>query len=136
MAVVRPNPALWVWYAFGGRLPDRHREWVLHDLTARTWLWRFAARSLLRLLPLVLTAAAVLWFVLDAPVGLAIGSIAIGLIVGFYFSLSYAVENAENRAAQHGYEMGTAQRLRNEGAAARDPDQQARYDAAWRTPGA
>ena len=27
----------WVWYALGGRLPQRHRGWVLFDTTTDTW---------------------------------------------------------------------------------------------------
>lgn len=131
--VVRPDPFRWLWYAFGGTLPERHREWVLHDLTAHSWLWRFGARALLRLLPLTLTAGIVLWLV-GAPTGLAIASVFIGLLVGFYFSLSYAVESAEKRAEQHGFAVGTAVRVRDEKAASRRPDVQARYDAEWRRP--
>jgi Family of unknown function (DUF5313) len=42
--VTRPNPALWLYHQFGGRLPTRYRDWVLHDAICRTWL----ARKLLR----------------------------------------------------------------------------------------
>ena len=31
--VVRPAPHRWLWYAIGGRLPERHRGWVLFDST-------------------------------------------------------------------------------------------------------
>ncbi|MBW8709599.1 MAG: DUF5313 family protein, partial [Mycobacterium sp.] len=32
----RPNPLLWIWYTFTGKLGPRYREWVLHDVTCRT----------------------------------------------------------------------------------------------------
>ncbi|WP_246170203.1 DUF5313 family protein [Pseudonocardia hierapolitana] len=49
----RPGPARWLWYAFGGRLPAAHREWVLYDLTCRTWPLRHLARLLTQLVPVV-----------------------------------------------------------------------------------
>src|ERR1043165_8525472 len=48
----RPNPFQWLWYAVGGRLPARLGPWVLHDVTARTWVWRHAARGLVLLVPI------------------------------------------------------------------------------------
>jgi Family of unknown function (DUF5313) len=33
----RPDPLHWLWYALGGGLPPRYRDWVLHDATAPTW---------------------------------------------------------------------------------------------------
>lgn len=38
--IQRPGPLWWIWYAFGGKLPDRYRDWVLHDVTCRTWWLR------------------------------------------------------------------------------------------------
>jgi len=43
--VVRPAPHRWLGYAFGGRLPARHRGWVLHDTTTSTWWLRHLART-------------------------------------------------------------------------------------------
>src|SRR3954447_16205173 len=45
--IVRPGPLAWIWYAIGGRLPERNRSWVLFDVTCRTWLLRHFARLLL-----------------------------------------------------------------------------------------
>ncbi|HEY0636525.1 MAG TPA: DUF5313 family protein [Pseudonocardiaceae bacterium] len=129
---VRPGPARWLWYAFGGRLPERYREWVLRDLTARTWLARFAVRAVLRFSPVAVGTALLLILVLDAPVALGLGSVGIGSVVAVYFALSYSVESAEKRVAAHGYPAGTAARVRREREAARDPDWQRRYDEAWR----
>lgn len=54
----RPTMAWWLWYALGGALPDRYRTWVLHDVTARTWVLRHAARSMVQLVvPVALLAA-------------------------------------------------------------------------------
>ena len=47
----RPGPLRWVLYAFGRGLPAEYREWVLHDLTTRTWVLRHLLRTALQLLP-------------------------------------------------------------------------------------
>jgi Family of unknown function (DUF5313) len=61
----RPGPLRWFWYAVGGRLPDRYRPWVLHDLTCRTWPLRHLARLVAQLAPvaivLVLLLPGPLW---------------------------------------------------------------------------
>lgn len=41
----RPDPARWTWYAVDPRLPDRYREWVLHDDTERTDCYNAAYRD-------------------------------------------------------------------------------------------
>lgn len=124
----RPNPFQWLWYAVGGRLPERLAPWVLHDVTARTWVWRHAARGLVLLVPI---AAACL--LLPGPLGLRLAMVLLVAIVGVYFSLSYVDESCELRAAKHGYAHGIARATRdarNEAAQARE---QARYEAQFRT---
>jgi Family of unknown function (DUF5313) len=52
--LVRPAPPRWLWYAFWGRLPERHAGWVLHDNTCSTWVLRHVVRMLVVLiLPVV-----------------------------------------------------------------------------------
>lgn len=124
----RPNPFQWLWYAVGGRLPERLAPWVLHDVTARTWVWRHAARGLVLLVPI---AAACL--LLPGPLSLRLAMVLLVAIVGVYFSLSYVDESCELRAVKHGYEHGIARATRdarNEAAQARE---QARYEAQFRT---
>ena len=43
-----PNPVLRLWYYAGGRLPQRHREWVFDNVTRPAWLLHFTARALLQ----------------------------------------------------------------------------------------
>lgn len=43
-----------------GKLPDRHREWVLNDATCRTWWLRHVARSLVQLTPVAILLLVVL----------------------------------------------------------------------------
>src|SRR3979490_1236563 len=49
----RPNPIQWVWYAFGGGLPEGRREWGPHAVTAKTRSLRHLARSMVLIAPLV-----------------------------------------------------------------------------------
>lgn len=45
----RPGLLRWIWFAFGGGLPERHNSWVLHDATSYTWVLRHIARALVQL---------------------------------------------------------------------------------------
>ncbi|GAB2749957.1 hypothetical protein GCM10027174_25560 [Salinifilum aidingensis] len=106
MASERPNPAQWVWYAFGGKLPDRHAEWVLHDVTARTWPLRHLARALTQLAPFCLLV------LLPGPLWIRVSAVALGLFVGLFYSFCYMGEAAEHRAIKHGYPPGMAREIR------------------------
>lgn len=124
---VRPNPVLWIWYAFGGRLPDRHREWVLHDVTCRTWVLRHLARSLTQISPglLFLLAPGPLWIVAMSLLG--------GVLMALWYSVTYMEHTCEYRVTKHGYPVGTARATR---AAAKEhihAEQAARYAAIYRT---
>lgn len=124
----RPNPFQWLWYAMGGRLPERLAPWVLHDVTARTWVWRHAARGLVLLVPI---AGACL--LLPGPLGLRLAMVLLVAIVGVYFSLSYVDESCELRAVKHGYEHGIARATRDARNEAAVAEEQARYEAQFRT---
>jgi hypothetical protein len=39
VTITRPDPLRRLWYAYGGGLAPRYREWVLFDATCRTWLY-------------------------------------------------------------------------------------------------
>ena len=103
--VVRPDPLRWVLYAFGARLPARHRSWVLYDVTTGTWVLRHAARTLVQLsVPVLLIIAFV-----PAPLGLRLGMALIGVILGLAFSMAYMTETVENRVGKAGHPIGSAQ---------------------------
>jgi hypothetical protein len=127
----RPNPAQWLWYAFGGRLPHRLREWVLHDLTCKTWLVRYGVRAAVRMVPVVAVVLVVLLLV-HAPTWLAVAASGIGLIVAVYYSMSYAWERCESQLSPYGYPEGHATATRRQLAEYLDTDRAARYNARWR----
>ncbi|HEX3648814.1 MAG TPA: DUF5313 family protein [Pseudonocardiaceae bacterium] len=130
--VRRPNPVQWLWYAWGGRLPQRYREWVLHDVTTRTWMWRHMARAIV----LTLTAVAVVFvpliLLVHVQVWLAIAAGVLGLLVSVYYSMSYAWESGDVRLTRYGYPGGYGSQVRQRMAEERDREMQARYQAAWR----
>ena len=124
----RPNPLQWLWYAVGGRLPERLVPWVLHDVTARTWVLRHAARSVVVLAPI---AAACL--LLPGPLGLRLAMVLLVAIVGVYFSLSYVDESCELRAAKHGHRHGIARATRDARNEKAEEVARARYAAQFRS---
>ena len=103
----RPNPAQWVWYAFGGRLPERCAEGVLHDVTCRTWALRHFARALTQLAP---CCAVVL--LLPASWSIRLSALVLGLFVGLFYSVCLMGEACEHRSIKHGHPPGTARETR------------------------
>lgn len=106
MAKIRPNPAQWVWYAFGGRLPHHCAEWVLHDVTCRTWFLRHLARAVTQLVPFFLLV------LLPGPLWIRVNAVLLGLLCGLFYSICYSGEAAEHRAIKHGHTPGTARETR------------------------
>jgi hypothetical protein len=121
----RPDPVRWTWYAFGGRLPDRYREWVLHDVTTRTWWLRHIVRSLVQLVPV-----AVLLLLILGPTWITYLALLAGTILALIYSLAYIEETGEHRLAKHGYPIGTGREVRGRtGKRAADAEH---YDAVYR----
>ena len=107
--IVRPAPHRWVWYALGGRLPARHRGWVLYDTTTETWWLRHVARSLVQMsIPIVLVMV-----LLPAAWELRAAAAAGGIFLGMIYSLAYMNETVEHRVVKAGYPAGTAQAARD-----------------------
>jgi hypothetical protein len=124
---VRPGPIQWLWYAIGGRLPDKHRNWVLHDVTTRTWLWRHAARSSVLMSPLIFG-----WLLLPASLGLRLALCLMAALVGYFYSFVYAEESGESRLLKNGFPNGTFQRVRAEAKEDVETEIRARYIARYR----
>ena len=114
--IVRPAPHRWLWYALGGRLPERHRGWVLHDTTTGTWGLRHVARMLVQMsIPIAL-----IMILLPAPWGLRAAVVGGGIFLGLIYSLAYMPETTENRVVKAGYPAGTATAHREHAAHLRD----------------
>lgn len=129
MAIRRPNPLLWLYYQYGGRLPAAYREWVLHDGICRTWMLRAAVRRLLQIAPILGVLLAIL-VVLGGSWPIALGSVLLGFLVLFRFALAYSAESVDSRLVRYGYPPGHASALRQQAAKA----EAARRRAARRPP--
>jgi uncharacterized protein DUF5313 len=129
--VKRPNPALWLYFQFGGRLPARYRDWVLHDATCRTWLVRKLIRTLIVLVPVfgalvvVLGSVSGLW-------PLAAGSVLLGVLVALRITLANASESVDARLVRYGFPPGHATATRRQATAERDAEAAERYRQRWR----
>jgi len=125
-AVVRPAPHRWIWYAFGGGLPARHRGWVLHDTTTRTWALRHALRMLVQLaIPIALLLA-----FLPASWGLRLACAGGGIALALFYSVAYMPEAVEHRVLKAGYPAGTATRVREDAGLVRQQKESERKRAA------
>jgi hypothetical protein len=125
----RPGLIRWFWYALGGRLPGRYREWVLYDLTCRTWPLRHLARLLTQLAPV----AAVLIAAVPGPLWVRVMGALGGSIVGLLYSFVFLYEATEHRAAKAGYPHGTLRVVREERRADMSLERAAHdFDRTWR----
>jgi hypothetical protein len=105
---MRPGPFRWLWYAFGGKLPERCREWVLNDLTCRTWVFRHLARVL---------AQQPMWLLLLLlPLGWDVRwwAFALAVTLSIFLSLLFTEDASERRVVKHGYPAGLARAIREE----------------------
>lgn len=122
----RPGVLHWLWYAMGGGLPDRYREWVLHDTTTRTWVWRHILRAAVQLaVPIGLVLLLVpgeFWIRGMAALG--------GVFLAMFFSIAYMPEATESRVKRAGYPPGTAAATREVAARQRDAADGSRRRAA------
>lgn len=108
----RPNPVQWLRYVYGGRLPDRCREWVLHDATTRTWLLRYAVRVIVEALPLLVVGVVLLTWLTPAPASAVLPAMGMALLMILYFTLTSADELIEARLVKQGYPPGTGKAAR------------------------
>jgi hypothetical protein len=122
-----------VYYQYGGTLPGRYREWVLHDATCRTWLLRVFVRGFVMVAPV----AALLFagfLLLGHSWLLAIGSIVLGLLVNLRYSLSYSEDSVNSRLHRHGFPAGYGTTMRAKAYEAAHLAEAERYRAAYRPP--
>ena len=104
----RPDPLHWLWYAFGGGLPPRYRDWVLHDATAPTWWLRQLVRSLVQALPVAVIVALLIPGSPAIRVMAAVG----GMAVAAFYVLGFVDEAVERRVAKAGFTHGYAKEMR------------------------
>jgi hypothetical protein len=130
--MIRPNPVRWLWYSYGGTLPQRYRDWVRHDVTARTWVLRHFVRTLLIEVPILIVLFVVFGLVIDIPGPVLWPALALGLIVGTYYSLSYVKESGDARLVKYGYPSGHASEVRGRPKQGDADRERADYESRWR----
>jgi len=108
MAGVRPTAWQWVRYAFGAGLPSELDDWVLHDTTGSTWVWRHLSRSVVQIAPILVL---VIVFVPGPEWIRLVGAVA-GSLMALVFSLAYMVESNDRRLAKAGFPNGLGERTR------------------------
>lgn len=123
--MTRPGPLHWLAYAYGARLPGRYREWVLHDVTCRTWWLRHLARVVVQLAPLLVT----LYLLLPGPDQVRLAAVAAGAVIGLFYGTAYIVEACETRVLKAGYPVGAAAATREARRAEQHVDARLRHDA-------
>jgi hypothetical protein len=127
----RPGPLRWLWYAFGGGLPPRYRDWVLHDATCRTWVVRHFARSVVQISP---TAIPILLLV-PGPLWVRLLGLLLGWLVAFQYALFNMHLSVEHRVQKAGHPPGQAQAIRAAAKADERAAEAARYNLRYRSGG-
>jgi hypothetical protein len=92
----------------GGSLPAAYHQWVLYDLTCGTWVLRHFARVMVQFLPWWLC------LLVPAPWSLRLSMVALGYLLGLYFSLSFMEDACERRLVKAGYPAGLNRKIREE----------------------
>lgn len=121
--IQRPDPARWVWYACGGRLPARYRDWVLFDATCRTWVVRHLLRTAV---PLVIVSVPIVLLV-PGPLWVRLCGLLLGWLVSAQFAVFLLHDAVDHRARRAGWPPGYAQAVRDEAARAERALSRARY---------
>jgi hypothetical protein len=121
---------LWLlWYVLGGGLPDRYREWVLHDVSCDRWALRHFARAFLQ----IGLIAPIVFAVMPGPVWARAGAVLLGLLVGMQYALWFLDGSVERRASRAGYPPEAVKAARDALHAQELAAAEARYIARWRT---
>lgn len=94
---MRPNPIQWTYYAFGGTLPAKHRDWVRRDLTGDGAVVRHLVRGMVPFLPIFAAG-----FLLPGPLALRGAVVLLGMLLALFFSAAYMEPNRKRRLERHG----------------------------------
>lgn len=124
----RPGPLRWLWYAFGGGLPARYRDWVLHDTTAPTWWLRQIVRALVQAVPV----GVVVGFLIPGSTEIRLLAVAGGVFVALIYIVAFIDEAVEHRATKAGFPRGYAKAVRAQRGAPRREEEARRYAEYYR----
>jgi len=128
---IRPGPLRWLWYAMGGGLPPRYREWVLSDATRDSWRLRQFGRAFVQMAPV----AVLIMLLVPGPLWIRLAAILLGWLVGLQYALYFVDDAVERRVLKAGYPVGAAQAARDALHADERAAAAARYAARYRSGG-
>ena len=131
MTSIRPGPLRWLWYAMGGGLPPRYREWVLSDATRDSWRLRQFGRAFVQMAPV----AVLIMLLVPGPLWIRLAAILLGWLVGLQYALYFVDDAVERRVLKAGYPVGAAQAARDALHADERAAAAARYAARYRSGG-
>lgn len=97
--IVRPGFGRFVWYCYGGALPESNHTWVLRDVTCRTWVLRHFARWMMVIVPVFCLYFAIL----PASFGTRLYTDAAVCGGIFMFALVNILIDTDRRAVRAGY---------------------------------
>jgi len=124
----RPGVLRWFGYAVGVRLPDRYKDWALHDATAKHWRARYVLQRSVGIAPLCLG-----WLLVPGSLWLRFSLVVMAALVAYFYSCAYMEESIEHRLGRQGFPHHTGRRIRAAAAEAKNADVTARYIARYRT---
>jgi hypothetical protein len=128
---IQPGPLRWLWYAMGGGLPPRYREWVLSDATRDGWRLRQFGRAFVQMAPV----AVLIMLLVPGPLWIRLAAILLGWLVGLQYALYFVDDAVERRVLKAGYPVGAAQAARDALHADERAAAAARYAARYRSGG-
>ena len=131
MTPTRPGLLRWLWYALGGGLPPRYREWVLSDATRDGWRLRQFGRAFVQMAPV----AVLIMLLVPGPLWIRLAAILLGWLVGLQYALYFVDDAVERRVLKAGYPVGAAQAARDALHADERAAAAARYAARYRSGG-
>ena len=131
--MTRPGPLRWVLFQYGVRLPDRYRDWVVHDASCPTWLVRVLLRTLVQLAPAFAVALVVL-LQFDGGWAIALGALLLGVLVSLRLTLANAAESVDARLVRYRFPPGHASAVRKQASAAAHAEEEKRYRDKWQQP--
>jgi uncharacterized protein DUF5313 len=116
---------------FGGKLSQRHEEWVLHDVTCHTrWLLQIVRAVVLIAAPAAIVAVCLMGW--DSVWLVVVGGVACGVLLGLWYTLAYIEQTGDRRLVKQGYEPGTLRRALRERYNDEHADEIARYRQMYR----
>jgi hypothetical protein len=99
----RPDPARWLWYTYGGRLPDRYRDWVRRDTTSANWMVRHLIRVVVQALPVLVLAFVLLDLFTPVSAWAIVTALLAGTLLVLFFTIGTARDLVLTRLARHGF---------------------------------